>query len=210
MKMRSMLFSIFVFSTVVVGAQSAVANTWGITFAAPMNSGTRIGAIVHLNPHLVLRSSLSVDYRFYQFTDRINETKISSFGTASERLENPVVLVGLGLDWYFRPHDRVSLFAGGGIGFGFRGFREVSGSDTINVQADGNTRFSFSVGASAGGRYMLTERFGLYASAGLTLGFVTVGFERQNERTKTITTKRSVTLLSLNTVVTPVGVIFYF
>ena len=210
MKMRSMLFGIFVFSTVVVGAQSAVANTWGITFAAPMNSGTRIGAIVHLNPHLALDFGLSVDYRFLQVMDSIDKTKISSFGTASERLENPVVLVGLGLDWYFRPHDRVSLFAGGGIGFGFRGFREVSDTNTFNVQADGNTQFDFFVGANAGGRYMLTERFGLYASAGLVLSFVTAGVERRNERTKTIITKRDVTLLRLNTVVTPVGVIFYF
>lgn len=210
MKMKLMLLGIFVSAAVVVGAQSAAANTWGITFAAPMNAGTRIGAIVHLNPHLALRSSLSVDYRFYQYTDSLNKTTISSFGTANERLTTPVVAIGLGLDYYFRPQDRVSLFVGGGVGFGFRTFREASGRDTINPQADAARRFSFGVDSRIGGRFMVSERFGLYASARLTLGFVTVGNERQNERTKTITSKRSTTLLHLNTVVTPVGVVFYF
>ena len=45
MKIKPMLFGIIASGGAVVGAQSAAANTWGITFAAPLNSGTQIGVL---------------------------------------------------------------------------------------------------------------------------------------------------------------------
>ena len=210
MKIKPMLFGIIASGAAVVGAQSVAANTWGVTVDVPLNSGTRVGAIVHLSPHLALSPGVYADYRFYEFVDTLSKTKVGSSGAINDQDVNPTVTVDLGVDYYFTPHNRVSLFAGGLIGYGFGSYREQSGSNTVNVQADDNSSFSLTSGVRIGGRYMLTERFGLYARAGFYLSFSSAKIQRQNESTNTITVKRTTTLLRLSTLATPIGVIFYF
>lgn len=213
MKTKLVLVAMLAFGAILVAAQPAPANTWGLTVDSLLLEGTRLGAVIHATPNLVFSPGLFVDFRSFTNEDKVTNTELSSSGNSGPDDNDPVVRVDIGVDYLFQPEERVTLYAGGVLAFGYGSYSDDLsglGAPTGDPVSDDNTNFEVVFGPRLGGRFMITERFGLYAHAGLYLEFDRVNIKETDETASVVNTDEVDTLFSVGTAVTPIGVVFYF
>lgn len=212
MKTKLVLVAMLAFGAILVAAQPAPVNTWGLTVEAPLLGGARLGAVIHATPNLVFSPGLFVDFDSFTNENNLANTEFSSSGTPANDENEPVVRVDIGVDYLFRPEERVTLYAGGLLAFGYGSYSDdLSGPGiTGDPDSDENTNFELVFGPRLGGRFMITERFGLYAHAGLFLQFDRANIKETDETSGIVDVDQTITQFFVNTEVTPIGVVFYF